>query len=684
LRLIIDALDVDIATEAGPFGVRLAFSDGLNLISGKNSSGKSTCVQAILYALGLETIFSGSQRPVFAPVVTSHLENAVGVDIPVKGSEVFLQIANVRGERITLRRCIKGMRDTRLISVYAGPLLTDSVISGRTDYFVSVEGAAQRERGFHRFLAGFLGLELPRVVRYDSSEVPLYIQTLAPLFFVEQKRGWSGVQANTPTFYQIKDVQKRALEYVLGLEVSELIRKRLDLLERRQNFQSLWQRGFHELNILVAQVNGQVRGIDSALSSQDKPPVLDVLVHKSGRYQNLDAWIAGLETALTKIDADVMPSAQRESESWKRELAEGEERLALLRVDARMLYERAVSEEGEATAIRERIQTLQEDKKRNQDVRRLQEYGSPKTSGLTDAKCPTCGQLISDTIVPQILGTEVLSIDDQLAFIDSQIEAFQAVLPSTAEAGVRTRQALNDLRQSIDVEERRLAELRRVATGSSNPTLAAMRRRVQAETELDQAVQARDAMFNLIDYLQEQFHEYKQVQREYEQLPKGDLTERDLVALRSMAELLRSQLREYGFRSVGSEEVDLSQDSYKPIARGLDLFPQVSGSDAIRAIWGYITALLELSRTNSAMHHFGVVIFDEPRQQEAELESYESFCQRLSTTRQYRQQAIVASSLVGLSRELAEAGLANSLVFDEKRLMKERDAATYAALGIDQ
>ncbi|MBA7675526.1 hypothetical protein ES703_83762 [subsurface metagenome] len=73
-------------------------------------------------------------------------------------------------------------------------------------FFVGLEGAAQRERGFHYFLADFLKLELPNVKRFKGEDVPLYVECVAPLMFIEQIRGWSGIQATLPQGFGIRNV----------------------------------------------------------------------------------------------------------------------------------------------------------------------------------------------------------------------------------------------------------------------------------------------------------------------------------------------------------------------------------------------------------------------------------------------------------------------------------------------
>jgi hypothetical protein len=55
--------------------------------------------------------------------------------------------------------------------------------------------AATSERGFHKRLTEFLGWTLPLAPRFNDVDCPLYLETIFPLLYVEQKLGWGRLPA---------------------------------------------------------------------------------------------------------------------------------------------------------------------------------------------------------------------------------------------------------------------------------------------------------------------------------------------------------------------------------------------------------------------------------------------------------------------------------------------------------
>src|SRR3546814_15709880 len=89
----------------------------------------------------------------------------------------------------------------------------------------------------------FPSTTLFRSRKYDSPEGKLPLETVFPLFWVEQKTGWSAIPAAIPTYLRVREVHKRAIEFIMDLDVHklELERQRLKELidENARNWQSV-------------------------------------------------------------------------------------------------------------------------------------------------------------------------------------------------------------------------------------------------------------------------------------------------------------------------------------------------------------------------------------------------------------------------------------------------------------
>ena len=105
---------------------------------------------------------------------------------------------------------------------------------------------------------------MPRVRRFDGSETSLYLETIFPLLYVEQKAGWSSIPAAFPTYLQIRDVGRRAVEFILGLETHEveLMRQELDLEIATST--AAWSTKRDELRSIAGLVSARVEGIQAA------------------------------------------------------------------------------------------------------------------------------------------------------------------------------------------------------------------------------------------------------------------------------------------------------------------------------------------------------------------------------------------------------------------------------------
>ena len=120
LRLKINKLRIETSTDHGLFGVEIPFLDGLNIIHAENTFGKSTCLQSIIFALGLEGVLG----PIKGTPLKSALTRALRVneveEALVSSSNVFLELENNLGEIITICRNSK-TESSGLVKVWFGP-----------------------------------------------------------------------------------------------------------------------------------------------------------------------------------------------------------------------------------------------------------------------------------------------------------------------------------------------------------------------------------------------------------------------------------------------------------------------------------------------------------------------------------------------------------------------------------
>ena len=104
-----------------------------------------------------------------------------------------------------------------------------------------------------------------------------------------------------------------------------------------------------------------------------------------------------------------------------------------------------------------------------------------------------------------------------------------------------------------------------------------------------------------------------------------------------------SLLKNFGFSSFKPELIQISEETYLPTREGFDLGFDTSASDGIRIIWSYLIGLFKLSKDYET-NHPQVLIFDEPRQQEAKKVSFTELLKESAAACAGRGQIILATS----------------------------------------
>jgi hypothetical protein len=625
------SVSLNVQTTLGPFSYQCRLAPGLNILNAPNSWGKSTLLQSIVYALGLEGALSASRRGPLGPAMTQAVETDRGRGSVIE-SYVTVTMINDRGRYLRVRRWAKSPEvNVNLVQVLAADSEADLETAARQDMFVRESGSTVSEVGFHRLFEDFLGWSLPRVPGFSGEDVRLYLEVIFPLFYVEQKFGWSGVAPRVPTHFRIRDPLPRAVEYVLGLSTLERIRAMEALKQEQAWISDQWMAA-------VSRLSGAASVESLRLVLPDTRPT------GTGRRQPamLEAstgnqWVPLIRAEqiwrdrLAEIGDQVLPAGERTPQS-QIDLAVAESQVRKLGARLRELQEQLAVSAADQDALAARLAGIEADKRRLRDVQRIRQFGGELDLPLVaEGRCPTCQQDVDGRDVAS--GT-VSTIEENVALLDA--ERTTLVSMQAAAQGQRAR-----LAESVQAAETDLAAgrqqvrlLRDELVGPSNaPSLSQVQERLTLENRLRGAAAVQDTCSAVEDDLDELASQFDDVRARRALLGEEDGSAADAAILSAFRNSFRQQIADYGLRSVPPNEVTIDDRTLLPVTDGFelafDLSLGFSASDTIRTKWAYHTALFEVATTQDRGHHLGLMVLDEPRQQETDPESLAAFLNRL-------------------------------------------------------
>ena len=424
---------------------------------------------------------------------------------------------NHAGRRLTVRRDVAGGAERRLIRTWQANGLTGGERGPERDFFVQLAGAAQREDGFHSHLAQFIGLDLPAVTRFNGTDGPLYLETIFPLLFVEQKRGWSAIQGPFPTQFQIQDVARRAMEFILDLDIGRARRELADISHKLKALRETWSTLTTSMRStlppscrldLPAQPTAEFgHGGHIAIEAMEAgawAPLDDVLMALRRRH----AAIAN-EPIITTSDA----AASNESE-----LTKSQSELEAQTVAANDIRHALRSRTEERAILKSRIDDLTVDLRRHQDAKQLRRLGSTLSKVIEDGHCPTCHQSMAAELLP-ISPSAVMAIDENEDFLKSQIRLYEANLTGLERTVEAERSMLAALDEQGATLRARIRTLRQALTRpGQTPSQARIAEIVELERRVGELGATQERIDTLVDQLRSLAKEFAELKAREKQL----------------------------------------------------------------------------------------------------------------------------------------------------------------------
>jgi len=420
IMLKITQLRIDITTTDGHFEATIPFDSGLNIIRGDNTTGKSTALECVLYCLGMEELLGGRNEKTMQSVLKDEIEEH-GWKFPVIESAVSLEISNGE-ETVVIKRAVKSTsRDPRLVELYKGPAISNPSNEYSSDFmFLHDPGAATDiEYGFHNFLEAFMGVTLPHVEQFSGGERKLYMQCVFPSFYIEQKSGWSDFMATIPNF-GIRGVKNRAVEFILGLDAIENIRKKQDLAQRKAELLGEWRSTYKSMASIAKRINGRIVGIEKNPTTLINSKDIQIRIFHNEQETPFGDYVFGLHELLRQTQLEPISKAGANRDSMASKLEKLIDELNEKRFYSDRIITDISDESNRLSALSIQLQNLNTDLNKNRTALKIENYGAQLKMRISKKICPTCQQPIKDFLLPQEIDQPPLGVEQNISFLEEQ------------------------------------------------------------------------------------------------------------------------------------------------------------------------------------------------------------------------------------------------------------------------
>lgn len=633
-------LKITIDTAEGVFGTDIPFQAGFNILRARNTKGKSSTLNSILYVLGIEEMLGGRNAKTMKPVLKDKL-SYMEKEVPILESKVQLEISNQTGDIITLSRWIKSSSiDEKLIRVHFGPQLSKEDKVNFKDFYVHMKGSASENAGFHSFMATFLGWELPEVPTFEGGDRILYIQTLFPLFFVEQNKGWSSFYSPISGSFGIRDLSKRAFEFLLNMDVTKNTKEREELKILKALLSNKWSTLKQDIEGLAVSIHAEVPSLP------EKPTLLDELTlnvyDENKKLLSIVDRIFQLESSIKEKENYSVVKISDVTTKYEKKVKEQDLLVLQLQNEINSIRQDLHLERNNQQSMNENLKHLEIDLKRNQEAEKLYKLGADVDTSFSQGVCPTCNQHVEDSLMPPETSIQPLDLSENITFIKEQINTLKFGIKQSQKVIQNKQSKLAAITEHLDNARRELRLYKSELNENPQlPTKKELEKLVELKILLNKLYEASNSFENI----EKRFEAIKEEWRGYlsrqEALPKDYFSELDKKKLKYFEKEFLGLLETFSFSSINTDEITISHDKYTPIVSGFDIKFDSSASDNIRLIWSYVIAIYKTSQ-NFSGNHPGLIVFDEPGQQQMAIKSQKQLFEVLSNT---KGQSIVGTSL---------------------------------------
>jgi hypothetical protein len=595
------------------FGFEYNFKSGLNILTGDNSSGKSTVLSCIYYCLGMEQLASyGNNDGLKECLKTTFKYNNQNFNVFESYAE--LHISNEKGENAVITRSIKSQykEDPNLLSVQVQD-------GDPEDKFVHATGDTDHVDGFYSWLSNFSNISIPIFKDEDGkTQKILYLQQIFASSFVEQTKGWSDFFAQIPVF-STKKAKQKIVEYTLGLSglVEEFELDRLKQIEKE--YKTVWSNTIETFQAITSYYNFLTPNLSETFSIEFAPKKiakLDLTTRDTyGNYKTLNDEIATLKNRSKDLAfQNLLLGYHAGSAEITKKHADLSEKLSLLNMELQKVEAEKVNEEIKLSNYVITVEHLNREIEALEGINKLNKLQSFHIGAVEN--CPVCNSSLLTNPDLELKNIDRIESSKSITFYKSEKSLYESYIKSSKNLTNRFektilyyREKIAELKNELNILDRQLVEDSRI------PSRAQISEEMRVKFELEKMLKISEQFKRFKFDLSEIAEKLAKIRARKEQLKQNsEMDQQKIIDFRSQ---FVKYLDIFGYSKEILQRIYISQEESNklfPVVNVASLTAQPirlvsSASDFIRAQWAfYMTLLLK------AKFHLGILILDEPGQ----------------------------------------------------------------------
>lgn len=675
------------------FGFDFSFNQGLNIIAGENSRGKTTVNSCIFYALGMEELLGGHNSKALDKALKDSFiiktekldttEDDKGTTYQIKRSKIFLEIENNTGDIVSLERVVKGSDSDEKqsnITVYLSKLEEIDSIPEKGVLYVNGQGNNDDINGFYGWFSNFIGVRLPEVSHSSNKShySPLYLQMIFSSMLIEQTKGWSDFFATMPYFGVTKPKEK-VIEFLLELEEINNSTKRDNLNRSKNEIVDNWNKSIRAFSFLEKQNNATITSIPENITTEKRE-----IEKISASFQIAEEEILTHQeyikiklNQISELDSKPFITIESNKNEILTQYEENKTKYNELKGYINKFESKLNIEKLQHQNITNQLSIIEKEIKEHNNL--IKVFNNNLFKNKNEAKCPTCTQIVTEDILSSNnITIPQLSLEENKSFLVSQKKIIQTTLKSLRDSIEEKNTLLQYFKNSLRNQEIVIKSLSRDLIADDRAlSESEVVKKIQLQQEVQNLQQFEVQLNNLKINLTELANKYHNVTLALDGLEKSD----DEKILISFEENYKNLLFEFEYDSNQKFQISINRNEpfkYFPVyKRGKDdTNPQSirinsSASDFVRNIWSYTLALRD-----NGTNHPGLIIFDEPGQHRTKLSSLQALFTK--TSKITNNQTIIFTSI---DKQLNED---EKIDLDELLKVLDKDSYHLINLGNDK